>query len=403
MATICSMINPFNADQAKLVGLSSGVEVESKVADNILQAEQLGEHQFSEFCQNNLFSDKPDLFTKIKQNKLKTFSSKHVTVKNSEGRQLVVKTSRDLFARLLIMSKSREIDLKELLSYNLSDYPLSLATAVGGLVKTAKSKLFEILEGTLIDPTVDAENVGDHNALIVDAMAVLQAMKGKWQTFGEFADTIFAYLVKLARQWKATKLDFVADRYPEISIKNAERTKRAAQGVQRVHILNKDQCVPKQWKKYMSCGKNKESLIAFLCDHWSNYVSSQLYSLQCMYLTSRDECYVFTSGDFEIDPVMRQDVPELQCGHEEADTRLLLHSKHVAEAHDRIIVKTPDTDMLVLCIAMQKTIGKDVFMMTGTGNKFRLIDTTAVSDALGEELCACLPGFQAFTGTVYST
>ena len=67
------------------------------------------------------------------------------------------------------MSKSREIDLKELLSYNLSDYPLSLATAVGGLVKTAKSKLFEILEGTVIDPTVSAENVGDHNALIVDA------------------------------------------------------------------------------------------------------------------------------------------------------------------------------------------------------------------------------------------
>ncbi|CAB4041219.1 Hypothetical predicted protein, partial [Paramuricea clavata] len=80
MATICSMTNLFNADQAELVGLSSGVEVESKVADNILQAKQLGEHQFSEFCQNNLFCDKPDLFTKIKQNKLKTFSSKHLTL-----------------------------------------------------------------------------------------------------------------------------------------------------------------------------------------------------------------------------------------------------------------------------------------------------------------------------------
>jgi hypothetical protein len=38
-------------------------------------------------------------------------------------------------------------------------------------VKTAKSKMFEILEDTVIDPTVDAENVYDHNALIVDAMA----------------------------------------------------------------------------------------------------------------------------------------------------------------------------------------------------------------------------------------
>jgi hypothetical protein len=263
--------------------------------------------------------------------------------------------------------------------------------------------MFEILEGTVVDPTVDAENIGDHNALIVDAMAVLQTMKGKWKTFGEFADTIFAYLVKLARQWNATRLDFVADRYPVISIKNAERARRAAQGVQRAHILNKDQCVPKQWKKYMSCGKNKESLIVFLCDHWSTYVSSQLNSLQCMYVTWRDECHVFTSGDSEIDPVQRQNVPELQCDHEEADTRLLLHSKHAAEAHDHIIVKTPDTDVFVLCMTMQSTIGKEVYMMTGTGNKFRLIETQAVSDALGEKLCACLPGFHAFTGRVYIT
>ncbi len=68
MVTICSMTNPFNA-------ISSGVEVERKVADNILQAEQNGEHQFSDFVKNNLFRDKPDRFTKIKQNKLKTFSS----------------------------------------------------------------------------------------------------------------------------------------------------------------------------------------------------------------------------------------------------------------------------------------------------------------------------------------
>jgi hypothetical protein len=105
-----------------------------------------------------------------------------------------------------------------------------------------------------------------------------------------------------------------------------------------------------------------------------------------MYVTSRDECYIFASGDSEIDPIMRQDVPELQCDHEEADTSVILHSKHTAEAHDHIIVKMPDTDVLVLCIAMQKTIAKDVIMVTGTGNKFRLIDTTAVSDALGEEL-----------------
>lgn len=397
-ATISSMTNPFSADQTELVSISSGVEAESDVADSTLQAEQLGEHQFSEFCQTNLFNDNPDIFTKIKQNKLRTFSSKKLTLKDSKGRQINVKTGRNLFARLLVMSKTREINLKELLSYSLSDYPLSLSTVSGGLVKTAKAKMLEILEGVANNPVVETENLGVDNALIVDAMAVLQVMKGKWKTFGEFADSIFAYLVKLAHHWKAARLDFVADRYPEISIKNAERAKRAAQGVQRVHILSKDQSVPKQWKKYMSSGKNKESLIVFLCDQWSTYDSSQLKSLQCMYVTSKEKCHRLTSGVSHSDPILRQEVAELDCDHEEADTRLLLHSKHAASNHDHVIIKTPDTDVFILCIAMQKTIGKDLFVMTGTGNKFRLINTSAVSDALGEELCTCLPGFHAFSG-----
>lgn len=206
-------------------------------------------------------------------------------------------------------------------------------------------------------------------------MAVVQAIKEKWKTFGEFADAMFVYLVKLAQQRNSTRLDFVSDRYPEISIKNAERTRRAVQGAQKVHILNKDQCVPKQWKKYLSCGKNKESLIEFLCDHSDSYVSSQLNSLECLYITTKDECHVFRSGNSEIDTILRQDVPEFHCDHEEADTRLLLHSKHASETHDRIIVKTADTDVFVLCISMQKTINKNIYMMTGVGNKFRLIDT----------------------------
>ena len=240
------MANPFNGDQVELVNISSGVEVGSDVADRILHAEELGENQFSEFCQTNLFTDSPDIFSNIKKNKLRTFSSEKMMVKDSRGRQSTVKTNRNLFARLLVISKSREINLKELLSYSLSDYPLSIATVTGGLVKTTKAKMLHILEEAANNPVVDIANIGDGNALIVDAMAVLQALKGKWKTFGEFSDSIFDYLVKLARQYKANRLDFVADRYPAISIKNSERSKRATQGVQRVHILNKDQNIPKQ-------------------------------------------------------------------------------------------------------------------------------------------------------------
>lgn len=184
----------------------------------------------------------------------------------------------------------------------------------------------------------------------------------------------------------------------QITLKNAERVKRAAQGVQRVHIYHKDQNIPKQWKKYLSCGDNKESLVTFLSDHWSMYESAQMKSLVSFYVNSADRCYLISPGLSQSDRVQRIEVPALRCDHEEADTRLLLHSKHAAEEYDDILIKSPDTDVLVLCTAMQKTIGKKLYLMTGTGNKFRVIDIASISDALGEELCTSLPGFHAFSG-----
>ena len=188
-------------------------------------------------------------------------------------------------------------------------------------------------------------------SLIVDAMAVVQALKGRW-TFGDVADAIFGHITKLARQWNATRVDVVGDRYPELSIKNAERNRRAANGVQRVHIYSKDQSAPKQWKKFLSSGENKETLMTFLSEHWCTYTSSQLHCN--MYVTSEDKCYVLAPSSSPNDAIVREEVSDLQCNHEEADTRLLLHCNHVAATHDRMIIKSPDTDVFVLSIAFQK-------------------------------------------------
>lgn len=98
ITTISSMANPFVSDHDELVCISSGVEVPTDVADRILRAEQIGENQFSELCQSNLFSDNPDIFTKITKNKLQTSPSKKLTAKDGKGRQVAMKTSRDLFA-----------------------------------------------------------------------------------------------------------------------------------------------------------------------------------------------------------------------------------------------------------------------------------------------------------------
>jgi hypothetical protein len=176
------MINPFETDQGELLALASGVMVDNQVADTLLNAEILGEQQFVEFSKRNLLGDDPDIFTKLKRNKIQTFSPvKQLSVQGKDGKKSSIEMNRNLFARLLVIAKSREDDLKELLSYSLGNYPLSLSTTTGGLVKTAKSKLFDILEDDVGNPEVDMRAF-NHNAIVVDAMAVIQSIKGKWKT-----------------------------------------------------------------------------------------------------------------------------------------------------------------------------------------------------------------------------
>ena len=114
------MINPFETEQEELLSLASGVVVENDVADTLLNAENIREQQFLDFSKTNLLSENPDIFTKLKRNKLQTFSStKSVSMNTKEGKKVNIILNRNLFARLLVIAKSRQVDLEELLSYSL--------------------------------------------------------------------------------------------------------------------------------------------------------------------------------------------------------------------------------------------------------------------------------------------
>ena len=68
------------------------------------------------------------------------------------------------------MRKSRNIDMKEVLTYSLRKFPSPIATVDGKLVKTPKSKLMHVLESLVEDPTI--ESIPSNNALILDGMAL---------------------------------------------------------------------------------------------------------------------------------------------------------------------------------------------------------------------------------------
>ena len=105
---------------------------------------------------------------------------------------------------------------------------------------------------------------------IIDPMALIQRLKNIPHTFDELSVTVLKSVIATATRHSCTRVDFVADRYTDMSIKNAERERRKEKQASpiRLKVDRSWTKIPKQLKKFLLVGKNKENLIEFFFDHW---------------------------------------------------------------------------------------------------------------------------------------
>ena len=69
-----------------------------------------------------------------------------------------------------------------------------------------------------------------------------------------------------------------------------------------------------------------------------------------------------------------EDVPALKSNLEEGDTRLLLHAKHASRPDSRIVIESPDTDVLVLSVAHFNDINcEEMWFRIGVKDQLRSI------------------------------
>ena len=153
------------------------------VANDLLQAYQIGSTHAEKFVHERLCSGSVGYFDKLQKLKLKTFSSmaKTVTVR-ANSRDVAIKADRSFFSRMLAILTSRNLDLRMVLLFSLSPLPLSLASPQGNLNKTTKSSLLSLLEsyGSPVGKIGRA-------ALLVDAMATIQSLTRHTGTFRDVA------------------------------------------------------------------------------------------------------------------------------------------------------------------------------------------------------------------------
>ena len=171
-----------------------------------------------------------------------------------------------------------------MLKHSLGPLPWSLAAVDGSHAKATKSKLAELTE-----KGIDAlEGEPDAAVWILDAMAILQALTNIPLTFADLADQVFSVVMHMGSN--AVGIDFVADRYPKVSIKGLERLKRGLPGSLTVRLESGAQRCPRQWKNFLSSGKNKEALISFFVKEWQGQKYAKKLGAKQLFVTEGENC-----------------------------------------------------------------------------------------------------------------
>ena len=92
------------------------------------------------------------------------------------------------------------------------------------------------------------------------------------------------------------------------------------------------------------------------------------------------------------------EVEALKSTQEEADIRVIFHTKQAVLQASSSIMIAEDTDILLLCLAFHKEIYCHVYVKCGTAIHTRYISISKISAAPGEGVCGSLFGLHALSG-----
>ena len=225
-------------------------------------------------------------------------------------------------------------------------------------------------------------------AKIIDGAALVQMLPpGPAKTFGQYAHNFAEYIGKRMKSEGLSRIDVVFDRYFPDSLKGDTREKRGNASGTRISVKESTP-ICKNWGNFLRVSGNKEELFSL--------IAKQLESSQV-----QGNVIVATSGE-DVKCSSSLNIESLcPSNHEEADTRIFLHARHAAESgHRNISIRTVDTDVVVIAINMFKTLAiiEELWIEFGAGKHKRWLPVHTYVSNLGDDMCAALPFWYAFTG-----
>ena len=206
---------------------------------------------------------------------------------------------------------------------------------------------------------------------------------GTAKTFKDYTTNVFIPYITSQLQ-NLVRLDIIWDVYMHDSLKTDARNKRRKGTRRRVEPSS---LIPKKWSEFLRIDDNKTELFSYL-------------AVSAVANIKTNKTFI-TIHQSNVLCIHRQDLVGLApCKHEEANTRIILHLEDaVREKHNKISIRTVDTDVVVLAVtAAQRINASELWIAFGTGKSFRYLAIHEMVRALGPEKCIALPVFHAFTG-----
>ena len=126
--------------EKELINIASGQVAPSEIKEGNLTAHEKGCNFSSQFVQRRLIWKQVEFSASLKTMKMKTFSyllKKRPQKKNMKETDCL-KADKYLFTRFLIVARTQKVDLGEILTLCLSQFPFSLSNNDGSLQRTKK-------------------------------------------------------------------------------------------------------------------------------------------------------------------------------------------------------------------------------------------------------------------------
>lgn len=165
---------------------------------------------------------------------------------------------------------------------------------------------------------------------------------------------------------------FFLFRYKDDSLKSFTRENRGEGTRIKISLSTK---IPRGWENFLRHGANKTALFELIAK-----------SISGMPVPGKTICA--TLEENVITNIPNFEDPNLSpCNHEEADSRLFVHvASAVQQGHSKVLIRTCDTDVLVIAITCVPKISglEELWLHFGMGKHAKFIAAHEIANVLGE-------------------